>query len=99
MVYSKFSPNYLKVEFFFAVSKLLSSTVGSNDTACTKVELHIAPKDLTEMVVCQIVSTRCLQLECKFRSSLDDRSSHCNSFANTTFISIATIIGDLQRFR
>src|SRR3989442_15516568 len=35
-------------------------------------------------------STRYLQIECEFRSSSEERSSHCNSFANTTFISITS---------
>src|SRR3989442_218753 len=47
-------------------------------------------KTYQKWALCQIVSTRYLQIECEFRSSSEDRSSHCNSFANTTFISITS---------
>src|SRR5437867_6055924 len=67
------------------ISNMLYTTQPARGWNCTKRQ-----KTKQKRPQCQIVSTRCLQLECKFRSSLDDRSLHCNSFANTTFISITS---------
>src|SRR6184192_3807098 len=66
--------------------------IGSSDTACTWVDLHTAPKDLSEMsAVSNCVNTVFAnELQCELRSSDEDWSSHCNSFANTTFISITS---------
>src|SRR5437867_4025472 len=69
--------------------------------ACFSPQEMRGPADINRVVVpivdqqdtrrSHATLTRCLQLACNFQSSLDDQSSHCNSFANTTFISLTSL--------
>src|SRR3989442_2578630 len=61
---------------------------------CTKRQ-----KTYQKWSLCQIVSTRCLQLEYKFRSSLNDRVRTATHLQIPPSSPSHPIIGDLQRLR